>query len=276
MEVRPAGARRTEDHPSPSPLADRLVTAPHLRFPSARRLTGGGSAALAAASENEPAPSVLLVGRHQLFAEALAANLRDIGLDVVGSVPGVSSMNSALPAPDVGVVDLRPHCSSDLAEGSELLRKWPQLKLLALTPPGDHFCPRAAVSEGFHGCLSKDAPLDRLAGSILAVFAGTLVTADDHVPSGRRPRDRAWNSTAARARNLTPRELEVLALLVKGRRSAEIARSLNIGLNTVRTHVQNIPTKLPVHSRLEAASVAVKYGLVPVPGGSSRALIPLR
>jgi two-component system nitrate/nitrite response regulator NarL len=51
-------------------------------------------------------------------------------------------------------------------------------------------------------------------------------------------------------------------MLVEGRRSDEIATKLSISPNTVRTHIQNILTKLQVHSRLEAAAFAVRHGLV--------------
>jgi two-component system nitrate/nitrite response regulator NarL len=228
-------------------------------------------------SQRGPAPSVLILGTNQLFAEALALNLRDEGFDVVGLSPDASSIPRGTPLPpDVGVIDLRPHDPEDLAVGRTLLSRWPELKLLGLTPVGDHFAARAAISEGFHGCVSKQAPLSNLAVSIRAVFGGDQVMPEENGVKSRKGGRHPRAGTVARARNLTPRELEVLALLVQGRRSAEIAESLSIGLNTVRTHVQNILTKLHVHSRLEAASVAVKYGLVPLPGGTSRALIPLR
>jgi two-component system nitrate/nitrite response regulator NarL len=61
---------------------------------------------------------------------------------------------------------------------------------------------------------------------------------------------------------LTPREREVLALLVEGLSGVVIANRLGISRNTVRTHVQSILTKLQVHSRLEAATFAVRHRLV--------------
>jgi DNA-binding NarL/FixJ family response regulator len=64
---------------------------------------------------------------------------------------------------------------------------------------------------------------------------------------------------------LTAREREVLELLVEGADGAMIARRLGISRNTVRTHVQSILTKLQVHSRLEAATLAVRHRVVPVP-----------
>ena len=64
------------------------------------------------------------------------------------------------------------------------------------------------------------------------------------------------------ADQLTDRELEILAMLVRGYGSAEMSRQLGISMNTVRSHIQNILPKLQVHSRLEAAAFAVRHGLV--------------
>jgi DNA-binding NarL/FixJ family response regulator len=61
---------------------------------------------------------------------------------------------------------------------------------------------------------------------------------------------------------LTPRELEVLGLLVEGASNKDMARRLSIRSNTVRTHVQNLLAKLQVHTRLEAVTVANRHGSV--------------
>jgi two-component system nitrate/nitrite response regulator NarL len=67
------------------------------------------------------------------------------------------------------------------------------------------------------------------------------------------------------ADQLTYRELDVLRLLAEGVRGDAIAQRLGITQNTVRTHVQSILTKLQVHSRLEAATFAVRHGIVDSP-----------
>jgi DNA-binding NarL/FixJ family response regulator len=62
--------------------------------------------------------------------------------------------------------------------------------------------------------------------------------------------------------SLTPREREILALLGEGLSNRAIAARLTLSLNTVRTHVQTVLTKLGAHSRLEAVSVATRNGLL--------------
>ncbi|MBA2725295.1 MAG: response regulator transcription factor [Actinobacteria bacterium] len=69
---------------------------------------------------------------------------------------------------------------------------------------------------------------------------------------------------------LTLREKDVLTLLVEGVGSADIADRLAISPNTVRSHVQNVLTKLQVHSRLEAAAFAVRHDVVKRSNGASR------
>jgi two-component system nitrate/nitrite response regulator NarL len=71
------------------------------------------------------------------------------------------------------------------------------------------------------------------------------------------------------ADQLTYRELDVLRLLAEGMQGEAIARKLGISRNTVRTHVQSILTKLQVHSRLEAATFAVRHGIVDPPRSKS-------
>jgi DNA-binding NarL/FixJ family response regulator len=63
-------------------------------------------------------------------------------------------------------------------------------------------------------------------------------------------------------RSLSERERQVLALLARGYSNRRIAETCFLSLNTVRTHVQNVLVKLGVHSKLEAAALAVRQGLV--------------
>ena len=86
----------------------------------------------------------------------------------------------------------------------------------------------------------------------------------------RRRRDEARSHPAPDTLPLTARELEILSYLVAGASGETIARELAIGTNTVRSHVQRILMKLNAKSRLEAAAIAVRRGLVPATGGSGR------
>ncbi len=88
-------------------------------------------------------------------------------------------------------------------------------------------------------------------------FAGV-----DSVRGGGRPKPPGHDDALRLASHLTDRERECLALLVEGLDTTAMARKLSVSRTTVRTHVQSVLTKLGVHSRLEAASFAVRYRLL--------------
>jgi two-component system nitrate/nitrite response regulator NarL len=113
--------------------------------------------------------------------------------------------------------------------------------------------------------MVKDTPLSKFVGGIDAAVHGQPVPPRRLARS--RVRSAAGGVDALLAEQLTPREYEVLALLVQGVNGDAIAKKLGISRNTTRTHVQSILTKLQVHSRLEAAAFAVRSGIVKVPSG---------
>lgn len=165
--------------------------------------------------------------------------------------------------PDVILLDLGLPDRSGLAVGREILDGWPEAKLMVLTALDDPKAVEEAVRAGFRGYLTKDTPVSRFVSSIEAIVAGQAVFPHRLGLAGRRtgPNDSVWLLIS----QLTPREREVLGLLVEGADGRTIAARLNISRNTVRTHVQSILTKLQVHSRLEAATLAVRHRVVPIP-----------
>jgi DNA-binding NarL/FixJ family response regulator len=111
-----------------------------------------------------------------------------------------------------------------------------------------------------------------LAEAIRAVAAGYRVTLaepppDPPVPpAADQPPDRPERDDHAELllRSLSERERQILALLARGYSNRRIAEASLLSLNTVRTHVQNVLVKLGVHSKLEAAALAVRHGLVSI------------
>jgi two-component system nitrate/nitrite response regulator NarL len=165
--------------------------------------------------------------------------------------------------PDVIVLDLGLPDRSGLAVGREILETWPEAKLMVLTALDDPKAVEEAMRAGFRGYLTKDTPVSRFVSSIEAIVAGQTVFPHRSGNAGRRTgsNDSVWLLIS----QLTPREREVLGLLVEGADGRTIALRLGISRNTVRTHVQSILTKLQVHSRLEAATLAVRHRVVPIP-----------
>jgi two-component system, NarL family, nitrate/nitrite response regulator NarL len=165
--------------------------------------------------------------------------------------------------PEVILMDIGLPDRSGLAVGAEILASWPSAKLMVLTALESPEAVEMAMRTGFRGYLSKETPVSRFVSAVQAVADGHAV----FPPRSSSTITRPSGSTEAiwlLISQLTAREKEVLGLLVEGADGRTIAARLGISRNTVRTHVQSILTKLQVHSRLEAATLAVRHRVVPV------------
>ena len=124
------------------------------------------------------------------------------------------------------------------------------MKVMALTALNDPASARQAIQTGFHGYVTKQIPLSRLVDSIRAVADGQAVIPHRlaaAVAGVRSMDEQRWDLLSSQ---LTSRERQVLSLLVEGASSHDIAREMDIRPNTVRTHIQNIMTKLNLDTEL--------------------------
>ena len=209
----------------------------------------------------------IVVDDHRLFVDVIKALLERMGFDVVAIA---SSAEEALAlsgyTPDLVLVDVGLPDQSGLVLGRALLDAFPGAKVLALTALDDPRAVEEAARSGFHGYLLKDQPVTQFSESIRSSLEGEFVFPRRFVsPSDARA---SRDDSRLFADQLTPREREVLSLLVEGASGQIVARRLGISSNTVRTHVQSILAKLQVHSRLEAVAFAVRHGVVDVPRAS--------
>jgi DNA-binding NarL/FixJ family response regulator len=127
-----------------------------------------------------------------------------------------------------------------------------------------------ALRAGASGFLLKDAGAAELLHAIRVVAAGEAllspsITRRLIADFARRPPAREQPEALS---ELTPRELEVLRLIARGRSNGDIARKLVIGDATVKTHVARIFAKLDLHDRAQAVVLAYESGLV-LPGAAS-------
>jgi DNA-binding NarL/FixJ family response regulator len=127
-----------------------------------------------------------------------------------------------------------------------------------LTAEGDTDAMRRAVRLGAAGYVDKTWGVRKLVQALQRVVNGAVV-----LDAPRATTARSDISEAQRlAGHLTARERECLALLVEGLDTRAMTLRLGVSITTVRSHVQALLTKLGVHSRLEAATFAVRYDLV--------------
>lgn len=208
---------------------------------------------------NDDATKVLVVDAQRLSGELLATILIDREMEVVGVCTAAADAirETKTHLPDLAIIDLE-HPEGAVALGSRLLDIQPRLTLLALSAGDDQRLAGEAIRAGFHGCVTRDVSLPRFFGAVSSALNGDLVVshrlAGTQSPDGKRAH--------VLADGLTPREREVLGLLVAGTSSEDMARKLSISANTVRTHVSSILSKLQVHSRLEAVTFATRHRLV--------------
>jgi DNA-binding NarL/FixJ family response regulator len=250
------------------PDRDSKRAGPQAR-PAKRSRTGAGSGGSGARGGTRAAirPRVLIVEDHKLFADALGPVLTKMGMDVMDTAPDAARALAAISSerPDVVLVDLGLPDMGGIDVGKEILRQRPDTKVLALTGLNDPRAVRETLQAGFHGYLTKDTPLLRFVNAIEASMEGQVVIPHTlaSAAAGRRAPEEQYADIVRQ--QLTPREYEVLALLVEGANTKKMAARLDLSPNTVRTHVQNILEKLQVGSRLEAAAFAVRHQLIGQP-----------
>lgn len=216
---------------------------------------------------------VLIIDDHMLFAEAIRLTLEAHGITVVGIV---NTVEEALPAvrrlrPDLALVDIGLPDGSGLTLGQRILQE-SETQVVVLSALEDPRAVREALRVGFQGYIVKSTPIARFVEAVEAVLGGEVVVPRTLAPRIAGMRSSEEEAVALLVDQLTPRELEVLELLVEGANGQSIARSLGISPNTVRTHVQNVLMKLQVNSRLEAATFAVRHGIVGSPYPQERRL----
>jgi len=189
--------------------------------------------------------------------------LERLGLDVAIATTGQEAIEQAMRRPiDVALVDLGLPDMGGEEVGSRLLGIRRSTVVVALTATDDDLTVRRVIAAGFRAYLTKDLRISTLSRALRSALAGETVTLSRGTRARARPAATSDRLVELLSSSLTPREREVLQMLARGNRGKDIARELAISVNTVRTHVQSILTKLQVHSRLEAAAFAVRHGLV--------------
>jgi DNA-binding NarL/FixJ family response regulator len=204
---------------------------------------------------------IVIADDHSVVRQGLRMFLAlDEELEVVGEAQnGAEALELAHKLkPDVVLMDLLMPVMDGITAIGAIRREVPEVEVIALTSVLEDASVVGAVKTGAIGYLLKDTQADELRRAIKAAAEGQVQLAPQ--AAARLLREvRTPESPEA----LTERETDVLRLLAMGRANKEIARELDIGEKTVKTHVSNILGKLGVQSRTQAALHAVRTGLVP-------------
>ncbi|MCK9517832.1 MAG: response regulator transcription factor [Dehalococcoidia bacterium] len=204
---------------------------------------------------------ILLVDDHSVVRQGLKMFLGlDPELEVIGEATnGEEALRMAHELrPDVVLMDLLMPVMDGITAIGLIRKELPDVECIALTSVLEDQSVVGAVRAGAIGYLLKDTQDEELRRAIKAAAQGQVQLS----PQAAARLMREMRQPDA-PEPLTDREQEVLVLLARGRANKEIARDLQIGEKTVKTHVSNILSKLGVQSRTQAALYAVRQGMVP-------------
>lgn len=199
---------------------------------------------------------VLLVDDHMAVRMGLMTAITDaLDMEVVADVEdgaeGIEAYRKH--RPDVVIVDLRMQGMSGVEMIRALRQEFgtpPRILIYSNYSRGEEVY--QAIQAGASGIVVKEMPLDRLLEAIRAVHSG-----EQYIP----PQVAARIGERMLAK-LSPREMEVLALLAKGLSNKEIASRLGLVVGTIKIYVANIFSKLGVSDRTQALVTAVKRGII--------------
>jgi DNA-binding NarL/FixJ family response regulator len=218
--------------------------------------------------------SVLVVDDQDLVRGGLVAILRASGVDVVGEAadgPQAVQLTAEL-HPDVVLMDIEMPGGDGLTATRDILAVHPDVRVLVLTTFDLDEYIYQALRLGASGFLLKTTAPARLADAVRACAAGEpllspAVTRQLIETYLSRPREATVDDR--RLNSLSPRELDVLRAMARGRTNAEIGSTLHLSEATVKTHITHIFAKLGLRDRAQAVVLAYEAGLV-VPGGNAR------
>jgi len=208
---------------------------------------------------------VIIIDDHALFRDGLKGLLEQRNINVAAvAADGEEGIELALQIrPDIIMLDLRmPHMGG--LDTLPILRKeLPDIPVVMLTTSNDESDLIRALRTGAQGYLLKDMEPDELVGALRDIENGKNVVAADLTDALARmvQGESTVESDDSPFSELTPREAEILYLLAEGQSNKLIARNLGISDGTVKLHVKAILRKLNIHSRVEAAVMAVEHGL---------------
>jgi DNA-binding NarL/FixJ family response regulator len=206
----------------------------------------------------DPKITVLLVDDHHLVRRGFRRMLEDEDdIVVVGEAGyGQEAIEKARElAPDVIVMDFALPGMNGAAAARQILKSAPRIGILMLSMHSEPNYVRTCMDAGARGYLLKNAVDLELIDAVRTIAAGGQAL---------DPRLGRVSEPDAAAPALTPRELEVLQLIVNGRSNREIAQALGLSANTVAVHRANLMQTLGIHNTADLVVYAIRHGLASI------------
>ena len=209
---------------------------------------------------------ILLVDDHALIRDALRAILAEIMacavIDEADSARKAMELAESNPETQLVILDLGLPDGDGLQLLKTIRARLPATAVVVLSSSTESDVMAAALDAGAVGFIPKSAPRSVMVGALGLVLAGGIYIPPEAWPS--RPKDVppavSERSPTPAELGLTGRQLDVLALLMRGRSNKAIARTLSIAEVTVKHHVTALMRALQVRNRTEAALAIARYG----------------
>jgi len=221
--------------------------------------------------------AVMIVDDHPVFRQGLRNVLAaQEGLEVIAeAADGEAAIETAeTMRPDVVIMDINLPELNGLQATRELKERCPEIQIIMLTAYDDEEQIYHAIRAGASAYHAKDVRPERLVGVIRQVHEGHFVVDDTVLDEGgirdwllkklRRFGGEIFVGDEEFLSPLTPREMEILELVVQGMSNRKIAYNLGISHQTVKNHMTAILRKLGATGRTEAAVSALRRGWVPL------------
>ena len=204
---------------------------------------------------------IVVCDDHLLLLEALGLALGATGHDVVALAGNPEDAITAVAEyhPDVCLLDVNFPDGTSVNAIQRVRAASPETKVVMLSAESDHAIVGRAIAEGASGYVGKEKPITEIVEMLDRAVRGQLAVEPSLLQRALRPHKAADDPLWA-LQFLTDREWQVMRCIMDGQTTEEMAESLGVQRSTARTHVQNLLTKLGVHSRLQAAALMSAHG----------------
>ncbi len=209
--------------------------------------------------------SVVIADDHAIVRAGLRSLIHDeIGLDLVGEAAGGYEAIDLVQKnrPDVLVLDISMPDLDGISVTRKLKLDFPELLILILTLHEDEALVKEAIKAGASGYILKRAAETELISAIQVILRGDMYIDPSMLRSLFNESRADSTQQNLPAESLTPREIEILKLIVEGYTNRQIGEELSISIRTVEGHRGNISDKLGLHSRLELVRYARQHGII--------------
>lgn len=208
---------------------------------------------------------VLIADDHAIVRAGLRALIHgETDLDLVGEAAGGYEAIELVEktGPDVLVLDLSMPDLDGISVTRMLKPNFPDLRILILTLHEDEALLKEAIKAGASGYILKRAAESELISAIQVILRGDMYVDPSMLRSLLGESKPLSQEQSTPLETLTPRETEILKLIVEGYTNRQVSEHLNISIRTVEGHRANISDKLGLHSRVELVRYARDHGMI--------------